>query len=156
MQSRLSMRVAIVTMAVLAGSAHLAVAWEPGRLTALTARQDLRDQVCIAMSDGQISRGERYTILTNAKAILKPEEYEGLKRSMDRLSPPQASPAIKSVAARPSSKVAAVQRSASAMPTKATRSAEVQALLPTTVFQQPTIPASAILPDRMGATADSL
>jgi hypothetical protein len=71
----------------LLGGARAATGWEPGRLTAFAARQSLRDEVCIAMADGHISRAERYMILSHAKGILKPEEYAGLKRSMDRLSP---------------------------------------------------------------------
>ena len=40
------------------------------------------------MADGQISRAERHMILADAKNILKPEEYDGFKRALNRLSPP--------------------------------------------------------------------
>jgi hypothetical protein len=63
--------------------------FKPSRLAALTARQNLHDDVCIAMTDGRIDRAERYTILSHAKGVLTKQEYEGLKRTMNRLSPPQ-------------------------------------------------------------------
>ena len=103
MRIRLPIGVAAVLMVTLATGASPANAGEPGRLAALTARQELRDQVCIAMAKGQISRGDRYAILSHAKNILKPEEYEGLKRAMDRISPPKAAPTkppVQTVASR--------------------------------------------------------
>ena len=63
--------------------------FKPSRLAALTARQHLHDEVCVAMADGQIDPVERFTILSHAKGILARQEYDGLKRTMDRLSPPQ-------------------------------------------------------------------
>jgi len=63
--------------------------FKPSRLVALTARQNLHDDVCIAMADGQIDPAERFTILSHAKEVLAKQEYEGLKRTMNRLSPPQ-------------------------------------------------------------------
>lgn len=86
---RLSAGVATLLIAMLASDLRIATAGEPGRLAALTARQALRDEVCIALASGHISRADRYLILSHAKAILKPEEYAGFKRAMDRLSPPQ-------------------------------------------------------------------
>lgn len=92
MRSRLYMGLTIVlTIAILASPMQMASGAEPGRLAALTARQGLRDKICIAMADGQIDRGERYAILSQAKVILTPDEYKGLKRAMDRLSPPSSS-----------------------------------------------------------------
>ena len=63
--------------------------FRPSRLAALTARQNLHDNVCIAMADGRIDPAERFTILSHAKGVLAKQEYEGLKRTMDRLSPRQ-------------------------------------------------------------------
>lgn len=88
MGSRLPSGIAALLVTVLAGGIQTAPAAEPGRLAAFSARQSLRNEVCVAMADGSISRAERYAILTHAKTILTPEEYQGLKRSMDRLSPP--------------------------------------------------------------------
>jgi len=130
------MSIAMMLLAVvLAGAVETASA-EPGRLAAFTARQDLRDEVCIAMANGHISRGERYAILLHAKAILKPEEYEGFKRAMDRLSPPA---------------VAAVPRAAEAARIQAPRQAERLAPPSHGPLLQPVVPASAILPDRMAS-----
>ncbi len=89
MRSLLAFGIAAVLAATVVSDARKAAALEPSRLSALAARQAIRDQVCIAMANGYISRGDRYAILLHAKAVLKPEEYEGLKRAMDRLSPPQ-------------------------------------------------------------------
>jgi len=111
MRSRLSIRLAALLIVVAAGWTPVAngleLGWlgqsvalnpnqwipfntfKPSRLAALTARQNLRDDVCIAMNDGQIDPVERFTILSHAKEVLTKQEYEGLKRSMDRLSPPQ-------------------------------------------------------------------
>jgi hypothetical protein len=60
------------------------------RLGQLSTRQQLRDRVCIAKADGQISRWERARLLADAKGILKPEEYLAFKESLDRLTPPQS------------------------------------------------------------------
>jgi hypothetical protein len=85
---RLSVGIATLLITILANDMRVATAAEPSRLAALNARQQLRDEVCIAMASGHMSRADRYTILTDAKAILKPAEYEGFKRALDRLSPP--------------------------------------------------------------------
>ena len=87
MRGGLAMGTAAILATMFAGSAPMASGAELGRLAAFSARQGLRDRVCFAMADGHIDRGERYAILTRAKGILKPEEYEALKRAMDRLSP---------------------------------------------------------------------
>ena len=74
--------------------------FKPSRLVALTARQNLRDDVCIAMNDGQIDPVERFTILSHAKEVLTRREYEGLKRTMERLSPPQKAAGTPPIAER--------------------------------------------------------
>jgi hypothetical protein len=56
-----------------------------GRLAAIAARQDLRDDVCIAMADGSLSRKARLRLLSRAKDILTPQEYERFRASLDRL-----------------------------------------------------------------------
>jgi len=82
----------LMTMTIMAGGIQPATAGHSGQLAALAARQDLRDKVCIAMTDGHISRAQRHTLLADAKEILKPEEYQGFKRALDRLSPPKPVP----------------------------------------------------------------
>jgi hypothetical protein len=72
----------------LAGKLAQITAQGPGRLAALSARQQLRDQVCIAMADGKLSRYERSVLLANAKQMLKPEEYASFRESLNRVSPP--------------------------------------------------------------------
>ena len=111
MRSRLSIRLAALLIVVAAGWTPVAnglepdwlmqsaalnpdqwmplTTFKPSRLVALTARQKLHDDVCIAMADGRIDPAERFAILSHAKGVLTKQEYEGLKRSMDRLSPPQ-------------------------------------------------------------------
>jgi hypothetical protein len=60
----------------------------PGHRAALDTRQQLRDQVCVAMADGRISPFERSRILGNAKQVLSEEEYWTFEASLDRISPP--------------------------------------------------------------------
>jgi len=111
MRSRLSIRLAALLIVVAAGWTPVAngleLGWlgqsvalnpnqwipfntfKPSRLAALTARQNLHDDVCIALNDGRIDPVERFTILSHAKGVLNRQEYEGLKRTMNRLSSPQ-------------------------------------------------------------------
>jgi hypothetical protein len=134
------MGIAAMLVTIFTSEAQTARGAEPGRLAAFTARQRLRDEVCIAVADGHISRAERYAILTRAKAVLKPEEYEGLKRTMERLSP---------------SEPARMQRSTNTAPNAAPGSVERQALPLAGPSPEPTIPSGAILPDRMASTDDA-
>jgi hypothetical protein len=110
MRSQFPRCVGAVLVAMLAGGAQMAPAQEnvmrlslagklaqltaqgPGRLAALSARQQLRDEVCIAMADGKLSRYERSVLLANARQMLKPEEYASFRASLDRLSPPAPPP----------------------------------------------------------------
>jgi hypothetical protein len=113
-QSRWSVGMLGVLLILLADGLQVATAWEtghplalaarqdlslaammgqPSRLMALTARQDLRDEVCVAMADGRITRSERYQILADARRILKGEEYEAFKRSLDRAMTPKSAAA---------------------------------------------------------------
>ncbi len=140
MRIRLPMGVAAVLMTILASGPQWAPAGEPGRLAALTARQGLRDEVCVAMADGHISPAERYSILAHAKTILKPEEYEGLKRAMERVSPPMPS---------------AAKRSAQVASNGSPRTALHRTPPVAAASSQPTIPAGAILPDRIASSTDA-
>ena len=114
------------------------MAGESGHLAALAARQDLYDEVCIAKADGKISLEHRQTILADAKQILSPQEYEGFRRALDRLSPP------------PPPKQAAVKRLPKVVQKKSptTRSKAVAKALP-----RPIIPRDAIQPDRIVLTS---
>ena len=95
MQSRFLIRIAAVLMTMAAGGTPVAQAGDrdnlvpltvaggmaeitaqgQGHLAALSARQQLRDEVCIAMADGRVTHFECYLILAHARRILKPEEY---------------------------------------------------------------------------------
>jgi hypothetical protein len=141
---RLSVGVAALLIAILANDVGVATAGEPGRLAAFTARKELRDEVCIAMAGGHISRADRYTILVKAKAILKPEEYEGLKRAMDRLSP---SPAI---AAR---KTAVAAQTASRSSEQAT-AMHAYSPLASDPSLRLSVPTDVSLPDRVAWASD--
>lgn len=88
MQSRLSAGVVAVLIALVIAGTQTATAGEPSRLGAFAARQGLCDQISYAMADGQIDRAERYAILLDAKDILKPDEYDSFKRTLNRISPP--------------------------------------------------------------------
>ena len=69
----------------------------PGGRTALAAKQRLKNEVLDAMSDGKITRLERAEILAEAKENLTVKEYEGLKATMDRLSPPESANRVPNV-----------------------------------------------------------
>lgn len=114
MRNRLPLLIAATVLTVTAGVAQVATAWEWGRLdlgalsvrqqlrgtikntfgvkpnprTALAARQDLRDEVCMAMADGRLNSMERRWILNDAKEILTKEEYPSFRQWINRLSPP--------------------------------------------------------------------
>jgi hypothetical protein len=89
---------------------HLAaLTGQRSRFAAIAARHDLRDEVCLAMADGRMTGAERYQIMSDAKRILKPEEYVGFQRAVDRMTRPQSG------AAKHSSNEAASAKKASAM-----------------------------------------
>jgi len=58
---------------------------------ALAAKQEIKNQVLAAMSDGKITPDERRDILSHAKDILSAKEYVGLVETINRLSPPDQS-----------------------------------------------------------------
>lgn len=153
MRRSLSLNIAALLITLTTGGPQVATAWEPGHVVALAARQDLsmavltgqhsprialaarqdlRDEVCLAMADGRITPAERYQIMTDAKRVLKPEEYTGLQRSLDRLSRPQPTTSTKT-AWHSRQSPASVQRQTQ------TASADSPALV---------MPTSVILPDR--------
>jgi len=80
--------------------------WKQGSMASFTARQDLRDEVCIAMSDGHMSRAERFQILSDAQAVLSPEEFSGFKQALDRHAPAPPAVAKRSTNARQAVRVA--------------------------------------------------
>jgi hypothetical protein len=141
MRSRLLAGVTVVLMVTVAGgsSARIVKAGEPSRFAALAARQDLRDEVCTAMADGYLGPLERHIILTDAEQILKPEEYEAFKASVDRLLP------LKPIAMKRLPKVACKRPPPTKQP-KAMSLAHSAA--------GPVVPASALLPDRAAVAVD--
>jgi hypothetical protein len=158
MQSRLPLGIATVLLTIVAVGAQAAAALEPGRLTALAARHELRDEICLAMSDGQIGPIERSIIVSDAKRILSPEEFEGFARAMNRVSPPKSSSAKRPAQmAQKSTKVAHKGSKAAPKSTKV-----VQKKAPSAVQQAAaaldgssptlTIPASVILPDNVASS----
>jgi len=171
MRNRLFLGIAAVLMTILAGRTQVAPAGEfdslmtltaaggittvtaqgPGRLAALSARQQLRDEVCIAMADGRISRLERFFILTDARRILKPEEYASFKQSLDRLAPPPP-PVVKKQPATAAKKQPATMAHKDA--TKKSTPAAPQKPSPVaTMSSTPTIPTDVVLPDRVVLTS---
>ncbi|MBU4271003.1 MAG: hypothetical protein KKE86_16140 [Planctomycetes bacterium] len=137
MRNRLPMGIAALLLAIIAAGPAAAFEIKPSRLEALAARQDLRDQVCIAMADGRIGVQERTEILIDAKNILYPEEYRIFKRALDRVSPPP-----KKRVARHLVKTAWKQPVPKPRPT---------AKPPAEPSSGPVIPAGAVLPDRMAS-----
>lgn len=133
--------------------------FKPSRLDAVAARHGLRDMVCIAMADGQLSAWERAEILADAHSILYPQEYVAFKRALDRISPPRP----KKTASK--NRIRTARRPAPPKPRvkSAPREGSPLHLPPEPPVQAseepmrgPVIPAGAILPDRMASTASLL
>ncbi len=110
---------------------------------ALAARQDLLDEVCVAMAidGGQLSPEKRLEILGDAQKILDPKEFEAFRRALDRLSPPPPPPK-KPAAKRPNQ--TAQQQSSSLTRLQAMR-------LSSKASAGPVMPAGATQPDRMAS-----
>jgi len=138
MRSRLPMGVVALLLTIIAGGSSVAFGMKPSRLTAFAARQNLCDEVCIAIADGRISAWERAEILIGAKQILYPKEYLVFKRALDRVSPPLKKPAAKHPT-KPMRKKPASKPRPTARP-------------PAEPSSGPVIPAGAILPDRMASS----
>ncbi len=141
MQGRLSGTMAVLALIVVGWSTRWRSRGNRVSLAALAARQGLLDEVCIAKAEGKISLENRQTILADAKQILSPQEYEGFRRAMDRISPPPPPAPPKQAAIKRLPKV--VQKKS---PT--TRSKAVAKALP-----RPTIPRDVIQPDRIVLTS---
>jgi hypothetical protein len=153
MRSRLRWGIASLSlMTILAGGVTVAAAQGPGHLAALAARQKLRDEVCVAMSDGHISRIERYLILGDAKKILKSEEYAGFKQSLDRLSPPMPAPTRYPTQVAQRKPASTAQRNPSRL-AKSSPAAQRKSSPVGKLSVTPTIPADVILPDRVVLTS---
>jgi hypothetical protein len=159
MRSRLPLGIAAVLLTIMAVGTQVATALEPGRLTALAARQELRDEICVAMSDGQIGPLERSIILSDAKRILKPEEFEGFKQALNRASPPKPS-SVKSPAqmARKGTKVAqkggkGAQKSTKVAQKKGTSPAKQGPVAQADSSPGLTIPADVMRPDHVALTS---
>ena len=162
MRNRLSLGIAVVLVVTVATSVtQVATAWEWSRLdlaalsahqqlrgtirstlgvppssrVALAARQDLRDEVCIAMADGRLSNDERRWIIIDAKEVLNKEEYPAFKAWLNKRSPPPASARqIVKVKRKPERKEVATTLTIKAPPL------------------EPTIPTNVLRPERMAST----
>jgi hypothetical protein len=144
MSSRLPLGVAVLLVTIVAGNASVANAWAPSRLAALAARQDLRDEVCVAlaMDHGHLSPDKRAEILGDAKNILSPTEFEGFKQALDRLSPPPKK--VEKSAAQRAAQM--TQRKSSSL----TRRQALQ-LMAKQPSSGPVMPDGATRPDRMAS-----
>ena len=138
----LSMATVLVILGTASGI-RMAAAGEPGHLAALAARQNLCDEVCIAiaMGDGRLTPGRRYEILSDAKRILKPEEYAGFRQNLDRVSPPPP----------PAQHVASIKR-LPMVAKKKVSTGRAKATSLAKALPEPSIPRDAILPDRVVLT----
>jgi hypothetical protein len=145
MRNRLPMGVAVMLLTIVAGGARAVLAAEHNHLAELAARQGLRDEVCFAMADGQISRLERYIILSDAKRVLKPEEFASFQQILDQLSPP---PAVRRSMKVANAKAANMKVAQKKSPAKTQPKASAVAESSPT----PTIPTDVILPDRVVLT----
>lgn len=137
MSIRFLIGVAPLLLTLVSASPTLAFWGKPSRLEALAARQNLRDLVCIALADGQVTAWERGEIIGEAKQILSPGEYVSFRRAFNRIAP-----APKPSAAQRSAKLAAKKPASKPRPT---------AKPPAGQTPEPVIPAGAILPDWMAS-----
>ena len=143
MSQRLPIGIAILVMIVVASGASAAKAWPQSRFVALAARQDLVDEVRVALSidGGQLSPEKRLEILGDAQKILDPKELETFRRALDRISPPPPPPK-KPAAKRPNQ--TAQQQSSSLTRLQAMR-------LSSKALAGPVMPADTTRPDRMAS-----
>jgi hypothetical protein len=129
MRIRLFTVITAALMAIAVEGADVAQAGQ-SRLAALAARQDLRDEVCVAMADGHLSAAERYEVLTDARQILKPEEYQGFREALYRLAPRKPAAAKNSAVRSTKYAVTPVQKRPPAKIVQKTPSAARQRTLP--------------------------
>lgn len=94
MQTRLSIRVVVIVTVVLAGGVQTAFASGFGTRATLTARQQLRDRVCRATADGQITDYEYSMLINQAQRTLDANEFQSFQKSLDRLA--QQQPVVES------------------------------------------------------------
>ncbi|MBN1393913.1 MAG: hypothetical protein JW959_02695 [Pirellulales bacterium] len=132
---------------------------KPSRLEALAARQQLRDMVCIAMADGQLSAYERSEILLEAKQILYPDEYRAFQQALDRALPARKKSVAKRTAEKPRQKPPVKTNQEASQPEKPVSGLVIPAgaVLPMRTNSQTSarpdsalvMPAGAISPERM-------
>jgi hypothetical protein len=141
MSSRLPLRLSIFLFAILVSGASVATAWPTSRLMALAARQDLSDEVrvALALGHGHISPTKRTIILMDAQKTLDPKEFEAFHRAFDRVAPP---PPPRPVAKHPNSMA---QQSSSL-----TRLQAMQ--LSSRMAAKPVVPAGTTQPDRIASS----
>jgi hypothetical protein len=144
MSIRLPM-VAVLLLMIVAGGASVANAWGTSRLAALAARQDLHDEVCIAMAGGHLSPERRFEILADARKILSPAEFEAFGRALDRVAPPPKKSAVAAHFVRHSAQLA--QRQAKSL--SLTRRQALQLLAKPS--SGPVIPDGVTSPERMAS-----
>jgi hypothetical protein len=97
MSNRLSLGLTVLLVAITVGNASVATAWPTSRLTALAARQDLADEVRVALAwnHGKLNPMKRAEILGDAQKILDAKELEAFRQTLDRISPPPPNPDVK-------------------------------------------------------------
>jgi hypothetical protein len=144
MSKRLPIGIAILSITIVASGLSAAKAWPNSRLTALAAREDLSDEVCVAMAldNGHLTPEKRLMILYDAHKILDPKEFEAFHRALDRISPPPPPPPKKPAAKRPNQ--VAQQKSSSLTRLQAMR-------LSSRTSAGPVMTADVAQPDRMAS-----
>ena len=143
MSKRLPIGIAILSITIVVSGVSAAKAWPHSRLVDLAAREDLVDElrIALALDGGKLSPEKRLEILGDAQKILDPKELDGFRRALDRISPPPPAPK-KLAAKRPNP--AAQQRSYSLTRLQAMR-------LSSTALDGPVMPAGVTRPDRMAS-----
>jgi hypothetical protein len=143
MSKRLPIGIAVLSITILASGLSAANAWPHSRLADLAAREDLSDEVCVAMAldNGHLSPEKRLMILDDAHKILTPKEFEAFQRGLDRISPPPPPPK-KPAAKRPNQ--LAQQKSSSLTRLQAMR-------LSSRMSAGPVMPADVAQPERMAS-----
>ena len=140
--------ITLLLAATFIGSGSVAVGWVMSRLAKLSARQNLCDEVCIAMASGPMTAKTRAEILNDAKSVLTAEEYKTFQTALDRLCP-----APKKKAAKHPSKYTVMSHASATHTAKQTAkpSTKLPAKTPATLPEEtgPVMPTGAVLPDRM-------
>ena len=88
MKTQLRIWLIALLPAIIVGSLCSTVWAQRSPRSVVAGRQQVQAALAVAMADGTLSTMEQYSILRKGKRVLAPDELEGLKQTLLRLSDP--------------------------------------------------------------------